>query len=95
MTAAQHLRARADSYAHDAFILHNDGDTAMAAAYRAIADELRKTADTINTVVWGSDCLDCGNATNASQRCDLCGSDTRTIPLYYDQHADERRPAEA
>lgn len=47
MNVAQHLRDRADSYSRDALILAADGDQPMAAAYRALAAELRKTADEV------------------------------------------------
>ena len=41
---ARRLRERADSFARDAQVLAADGDMPMAAAYRAIAEELRKAA---------------------------------------------------
>jgi hypothetical protein len=47
------LRERADSYERDARVLHDDGDHAMSAAYRAIANELRKCADEIETTEGG------------------------------------------
>ena len=46
------LRDRADSYSRDALVLVDDGDEAMAAAYRAIRDELRRCADQVPTS-WG------------------------------------------
>lgn len=32
--------------------------------------------------LWGSDCLECGNATPDSMTCDNCGRDTHTVPLW-------------
>ena len=46
-----------------------------------------------NVEVWGSDCVACGNATHASQRCDVCRSDLYTVPLYYDKRAYAERLA--
>lgn len=45
--AARLLRGRAESYSRDARKLADDGDNAMAAAYRAIASELRSCAEEV------------------------------------------------
>jgi hypothetical protein len=42
------LRERASSYFTDSRSLDEDGDSAMAAAYRAIATELRKIAEEVD-----------------------------------------------
>lgn len=43
--ATRWLRQRAESYGRDARVLQDGGDWPMAAAYRAIARELRDCAD--------------------------------------------------
>lgn len=45
--AASLLRERARSYSRDAVIFRAEDDKAMAAAYQAIANELRKVADEV------------------------------------------------
>ena len=40
-----------------------------------------------DAVVWGSECVECHNATPDSQTCDSCLSDRFTIPLYFSQAA--------
>lgn len=48
----------------------------------------RRTVDTPNDMVsWGSECVDCHNATPGSMVCDSCQSDRYTIPLYFSQAA--------
>ena len=90
--AADHLRDRAESYGRDAHTFRAEGDLAMAAAYQAIAGELRDTAAAVEQLqVWGSDCAECGNATHRSQRCDICGSEETTFPLFY--YATTNQPA--
>ena len=42
--------------------------------------------------VWGSDCLDCGNATPGSAKCGWCRSEEFTVPLFV-RGAEEARIA--
>ncbi len=42
-------------------------------------------SDVGTLVFWGSDCLDCGNSTPASMRCDLCKETSHTVALWMEQ----------
>lgn len=33
--------------------------------------------------LWGSECVECENATPGEMTCDNCGSNEHTVPLYY------------
>lgn len=46
------------------------------------AEVTSETIEQLGFQLWGSECLSCGNATHASQRCELCGSTRNTRTLW-------------